>query len=272
MHAPDVPGAQAQALGAQAQAPGAHKAQNAQAQTHAPAQSVRAQARAQADGQANTQAKAKHTRHAPTSTHPTPACAPRARPADRTDDYRLGGLIPSPDKISKLVDMFGSKSRQWLLSGSKSRHSFVAETLDGIISNYDEEKQSALHWDPTEWRLEIEIRAYKVFEELMTEERNAAKSYCEPEYDAEKANIHILELPEDDCIELILWDFLAIFERFFGKISGLIQSPDKKKNWLRSELESRQDFGGAWIPKSRQNFQKAQNADQTSQPIIIGPV
>jgi hypothetical protein len=62
-------------------------------------------------------------------------------------------------------------------------------------------------------------------------------------------------------------DFLALFWQ------NLRSDPKsrQKEIWLRSELESRQNFGGAWIPKSRQNFQKAENADQTSQPIIIGP-
>jgi hypothetical protein len=62
-------------------------------------------------------------------------------------------------------------------------------------------------------------------------------------------------------------DFLALFQQ------NLRSDPKsrQKKIWLRSEPESRQNSGGAWIPKSRQKFQKAENADQTSQPIIIGP-
>jgi hypothetical protein len=71
-----------------------------------------------------------------------------------------------------------------------------------IISNSEEEdKQSALYWDPTKWRLEIGIRTYKVFEELITKKRKDVKSCCEPGYDVEKDNIHILELLEDNCIE-----------------------------------------------------------------------
>jgi uncharacterized membrane-anchored protein len=39
---------------------------------------------------------------------------------------------------------------------------------DIILNDREEDKQPALHWDTTEWILEIGIHAYNVFEELMT--------------------------------------------------------------------------------------------------------
>jgi hypothetical protein len=44
-----------------------------------------------------------------------------------------------------------------------------------LLNDREENKQSALHWDLTEWISEIGIRAYKVFEELMTEKEKLSK-------------------------------------------------------------------------------------------------
>ncbi|KAJ7779241.1 hypothetical protein B0H16DRAFT_1448730 [Mycena metata] len=52
-------------------------------------------------------------------------------------------------------------------------------------------------------RLEIEARAYKILEDLMVKKEGLAKAVASLNTVRRKgkANIHILELPEDDCIE-----------------------------------------------------------------------
>jgi hypothetical protein len=51
--------------------------------------------------------------------------------------------------------------------------------------------------------VEIGIRAYKVFEELRNEKEKLSKAVASLNTVRRKgkANVHILELPEDDCTE-----------------------------------------------------------------------
>ncbi|KAJ7830763.1 hypothetical protein B0H13DRAFT_1915782 [Mycena leptocephala] len=108
--------------------------------------------------------------------------------SDRTDDYRLGGLIPSPDKISKPVDKCLGQSPD------KRTRPMKRSMDDMILNNGEEDKQPALHWDTTEWILEIGICTYNLNLSKAVASLNTVQRMG-------KANIHILELPEDDCIE-----------------------------------------------------------------------